>query len=110
MKTRETNIKDSHEYQAEQAKISFQSNVTSLLEFKGYLTQRAAKAKENGKEGFFITLHEATVLDDWLKTISSDLMADYVIINRVNRLLNVNNEVLNGLLRGKSPNLKDLIS
>lgn len=103
------NIEDSHEYQAEQAKVSFQSNITSLLELKGHLAGKADKAKENGKEGFFILLHEAAVLDDWLKTISSDLMGDYVIINRVNRLLNLNNEVKSRILRGQSPNLKDLL-
>lgn len=105
----EANIENSHGYQAEQAKISFQSNITSLLELKGHLAGKATKAKENGKKGFFIPLHEAVILDDWLKTISGDLMADYVLINRVNRLLNLNNEVKSRLLSGKSPNLKDLL-
>lgn len=105
----DANIENSHEYLAEQSKIGFQSNISSLLDVKGQLSNKAKKAKENNKEGFFITLHEARVFDEWLNSIASELMADYVVINRVNGLLNLNNEVKSRLLRGKSPNLKRLI-
>ena len=103
------NIENSHDYQAEQAKISFQANITSLLEFKGHLANKSEKAKENGKDGFFIPIEEAAVLNDWLQAIASELMGDYVILHRVNRLLNLNNEVKSRIMLGKTPDLKSLI-
>lgn len=103
------NIDQSFDYQSEEARLNFQGNVGSLLELKSYLLDRATKAKGRNKDGAFLTIHELETLDSWLVDVTTNLMANYQILNRTNKLLNLNCETMRRLLSGRTPSLKSLV-
>jgi len=103
-----TNINQSFEYLSEESKLNFLGHLSSLLELKIFLSEKASKAKN--KEAIFFSAHELQVLDKWILEIYSGLTTDYEIVKRINKLQNVNYQSLQRLLNGRTPDLKSLLS
>ena len=80
-----TNIKNSFEYQSEQAKLSFQGNITALMEVSGLIKSKIDTAIRNGKAGIFFPTADAEILYEWIQKSTVTIYAEYQIIDRVNR-------------------------
>lgn len=93
---------------AEQAKTEFQAHIGSLLELQTLFLNKLAETQERQKAGAFFTNEEMVVIKDWILQTSTNLMADYVILDRTNRLTNKLYCVATKLANRRTPNLKDL--
>lgn len=98
------------DYLAEQAKVDFQANISSLLELQAVFNNKLSAAQEQQKKGVFLTNSELEVFKDWLLQSATNLMADYTLIDRTNRLTNKLYQVSIKLAHKNTPNLKDLVA
>lgn len=103
-------ITESFDYHAEAAKVNFQNNISSLIEIQGLLIEKLHKANESQKDSVWFSVGEVLIIKDWLNRSVTELMAEYTLIDRTNRLVNLNYEVVKGLLQRKTPSLKSLIA
>lgn len=90
MKDDTANIIDSFEYQAEKAKQDFQTYVNALLEAHSDFLYKISTAKGSKKTGIWIELSEAEIISGHILECISNVMGSYEIINKTNKLLNIN--------------------
>ena len=93
-----TKIQDSFEYQAEQAKQTFQGCITALLEAHSDFLHKISLAKGAKKSGVWIEMSEAEIISGHILESVSNLMGSYSVIDRTNRLLNINYQAAQYLL------------
>lgn len=84
----ETNIEHSFQYAAEEAKKSFQGNISSLLELHTHLQGKHIRALQNQKNGVFIESEEMKHILQWVLDIAGSQMGHYLVIDGVNRKTN----------------------
>lgn len=100
----------SFEYNAELAKVNFQSSVSSLLEIHSQFGQKLAYAYTNKKNYISFSIEEVEILQSFLLKTCSGLGADYDSIARVNFLLNKNYKLLDRLFQEEvHTNYKDKV-
>lgn len=109
METKDTNITGSFEHLAEESKQDFQVDISVLLDIRYPILEKLAKAKEQGKAGIFLTIHEGEVFERCLFDVCTSLMASFEILNRTNIQVHRRNEYLLQLAKGRTPNLKSLL-
>lgn len=84
----ETNIENSFEYAASEAKKGFQANITSLLELHTHLQGKYIRALQNQKNGVFIETEEMKHILQWILDVAGSSMGHYLTIDGVNRKTN----------------------
>lgn len=75
------NLSDLELASLEAAKIRFQQNVSSLLEIELELDRKHQFAKTKGKDVIFLDAAEVQILTKHLRTVSSELLGSYDLIN-----------------------------
>lgn len=75
------------DYHAEQAKLQFQADISSLLELQAAFETKRLESLRNKKNGAFLTNTELKVFGDWILRVTSDSMAAYLILDGTNRKL-----------------------
>jgi hypothetical protein len=95
-----TNVQESFEFLAEKAKQEFQNNLSALLESIGMLQSKAANAKGNGKNGYWITTSEAEIITSHLLEISGNLSGNYKVLHETNLIVNANYGAAMRLIKG----------
>ena len=85
-----TNITDSFEYHAEQAKQNFQAHINSLLEAHSDFNHKISAATGAKKTGVWLELSEAEIINYQVFEAVSNIMASYEILNNTNKWLNTN--------------------
>lgn len=83
-----TNIENTYEYAASEAKKGFQANISSLLELHSHLQGRYITALRNKKDGVFIPNEELNTYMQWMLDIAGSQMGHYLAIDGVNRKTN----------------------
>lgn len=78
-----------------------------MLELEKLIADKVAQSKTSH---ICFSKEEAKVITDWITNTVLELSADYTILNRTNLLLNKNNQILQGLIERRTPNLKSLLS
>lgn len=106
------NIENSFEYTANEAKKSAQGNINSLLVLHDFIQEKHRHSVDHDKNVSYLTIQEMEFLMERIIDITSNLHADFVSIDRVNRLTN---KLYRCALKIRerqptTPNLKELLA
>jgi len=94
-----TNLNDFELSSLEAAKLRFQENISSLLEIELELDRKHQYAKTKGKDVIFIDAAETEILTKHLRTVASELLGSYDLINHAAKHLIFRNRLLNNTNR-----------
>ena len=104
-----TKLTDSYEYQAEEARVNFQANLSSFSDLKASLRERSTAAQERGKDGAWVTLHQFEIYDKWLFDIFTGLNVNYELLHLAMKRQNINYNILSESEMFYRKSLKDLL-
>lgn len=94
-----TKIEDSFEYHCEKAKEDFQVHLNGLLEAHADFLHKITLAKGNKKAGIWLEMSEAEIVSGHILECITNLMGDYKIVSNTNKLLSVNYQASQRIIR-----------
>lgn len=83
-----TNIRDTYDYAAEQAKKDFQAGISSMIELYSHMNSKLVTSLQNKKDGVWISNDEMKTLCEWILDLSGKQMGNYNVLDGANRKTN----------------------